>query len=70
MKINTTVSVWPLLCSVLIVLKLLGKITLPWLWVLAPLWIPLCILLPLMALILFFYYRVSKDLLGVIKKTK
>lgn len=36
-----------LLALVFIVLKLLGKITWSWLWVLSPIWIPLCIILPL-----------------------
>lgn len=34
-----------LLAIVFIVLKLLGKITWSWLWVLAPLWIPMAIVI-------------------------
>lgn len=33
------------LCIVFIVLKLLGKITWSWLWVLSPMWIPIAIVL-------------------------
>jgi hypothetical protein len=34
-----------LLAAVLVVLKLLGKIHISWLWVLAPIWIPWVLLL-------------------------
>lgn len=53
-----------MLSIVLIVLKLAGEITWPWLWVLAPLWIPIilpifivgsfCVLAVLFAVIFFF----------------
>lgn len=36
-----TFPIWTLLCAVLIILKLLGKITIGWAWVFSPLWIPL-----------------------------
>ena len=36
-----------LLAIAFIVLKLLGKITWSWVWVLSPIWIPLCVILPL-----------------------
>ena len=48
-KTNTTVSggigFCGLLTIVFIVLKLLGKITWPWIWVLAPIWIELIIVI-------------------------
>jgi hypothetical protein len=40
-----------LLAIVFIALKLLGKITWSWLWVLSPLWIPLAIFLVVLAVI-------------------
>lgn len=44
-----------LLTIVFIVLKLLGKITWSWWWVLAPSWIPLAIVLVIFLAILLFY---------------
>lgn len=38
-----------LLAIVFITLKLLGKITWSWFWVLSPIWIPLCIILVILA---------------------
>jgi hypothetical protein len=35
-----SLPVWPVLTAVLIVLKLTGSISIGWLWVLAPLWVP------------------------------
>jgi hypothetical protein len=67
---KTQISIWPLLCAVLIVLKLLGKITLTWGWVFAPVWIPLCIVLPACALCLYFYRRTTKSLLAELKSIK
>jgi hypothetical protein len=48
------VGFFGLLTIVLITLKLLGKISLPWVWVLSPLWIPaiLTVLILLVALII------------------
>lgn len=40
-----SLPVWPLLTAVLVVLKLLGKISISWLWVLSPLWLPLALVL-------------------------
>jgi hypothetical protein len=65
-----TISIWPLLCTVLIVLKALGKITMAWGWVLAPVWIPLCIVLPIGALCLYFYHQTTKSLLAELKRIK
>lgn len=42
---STTFPVWGLLCATLVVLKLLGKISLSWLWVFAPLWLPAAVAL-------------------------
>lgn len=44
-----------LLTIVFIVLKLLGKITWSWWWVLAPSWVPLAIVLVIFLAILLFY---------------
>jgi hypothetical protein len=41
-----------LLAILFIALKLTGVITWSWVWVLAPLWIPLAIVLPIIAVIL------------------
>lgn len=41
--------VWPLLTAVLVVLKLLGLITISWLWVFSPLWLPLALVLAVLA---------------------
>jgi len=41
-----------LLAIVFITLKLIGKITWSWLWVLSPLWIPLTLFLGIMAIVL------------------
>lgn len=38
--VTSSFPVMALLGAVLVVLKLLGKITISWLWVLAPFWIP------------------------------
>ena len=43
-----------LLAIVFIVLKLLGKITWSWWWVLSPLWIPIAV-----ALVLFFFVAIG-----------
>lgn len=42
-----------LLATAFIILKLLGKITWSWVWVLSPIWIPLCIVLPLLLIWIF-----------------
>lgn len=42
-----------LLTIAFITLKLLGKITWSWIWVLSPIWIPLCIVLPLLLIWIF-----------------
>lgn len=41
----------PVLTLLFITLKLTGHITWPWMWVLAPMWIPLAIALAVIALI-------------------
>ena len=56
---NNTVSVGPsamgLLGIILVILKLLGKISISWFWVLAPFWIGLV----LAAAILFFVFAIA-----------
>ena len=66
-KTNTTVSggigFCGLLTIVFIVLKLLGKITWSWIWVLAPLWIELIItiiILIIMAIVVLVLKRRDK----------
>ena len=39
-----------LLCILFIGLKLTGYVTWPWVWVLAPIWLPLSLILTLLAL--------------------
>ncbi len=53
MKLKTTYSwgVWGLLL-LLIILKLSGAVNISWLWVLAPLWIPIAILFGVLAIAL------------------
>ena len=46
--------VLPILGAVLTVLKVLGKITLAWKWVLAPFWIPALISLGVFGVIILF----------------
>ena len=55
-KVVTTSSfpVFGLLGAVLVVLKILGKITLTWKWVLAPFWIPALIGLGIFGVIMLF----------------
>ena len=45
-----------LLALVFIVLKLLGKITWPWIWVLSPLWIPCVLWIVAVGLIIGFFF--------------
>ena len=42
----------PLLAVLFITLKLLGKIDWPWIWVLAPVWLPISIVIAVMLLTL------------------
>ena len=51
-KVNGThVSVVSLLGAVLVVLKLLGKISLSWFWVLSPFWLPWAIIIAILVLV-------------------
>lgn len=45
MKVNISFPWAFLLGSVLVILKALGEISLAWIWVLAPFWVPLAIVL-------------------------
>ena len=63
-KVNTTASksgigFLGILTLIFITLKLLGKITWSWLWVLAPIWIPaaLCALFFLVFLVILFVFK-------------
>lgn len=49
---NTGIGLSGLLTTVFVVLKLIGYISWPWIWVLAPSWIPILITI----LIYFMYY--------------
>lgn len=44
-RTGATLPVLGILGSVLVVFKALGMITLPWLWVLAPFWLPVLAIL-------------------------
>lgn len=54
MKAKTAYScgVWGILL-LLLILKLSGAINISWLWVLAPLWLPISIVLGVLAIVLF-----------------
>lgn len=57
--VNTTSSgggFFSLLQVAFIVLKLVGTIDWPWVWVLAPTWIPMLILLVVLAVFAIFYF--------------
>ncbi len=55
--VNAGFPVLGILGSTLIVLKLLGKITIPWVWVLAPFWIPAAVILVLLVAALAAYLK-------------
>lgn len=55
--VNSGLPVLGILGSTLIVLKLLGKITIPWVWVLAPFWIPTAIIIVLLIVALTAYLK-------------
>ena len=57
-KITITPGFLSCLAIVFIILKLCGVITWSWLWVLAPLWIPISVAL-LIVLILFIIYTIK-----------
>ena len=61
--VNGGIGFSGLLTIVFIVLKLLGKIDWPWIWVLAPLWIDLIIgiILIVIAVIIFIPKRRKKN---------
>lgn len=54
---GVSIGFWGLLALVFIVLKLVGVITWSWLWVLAPIWIPLAILLLVVVVVAIFIKR-------------
>ena len=51
---TSTFPVFGLLGAVLVILKVLGKITLAWKWVLAPFWVPAVIGLGVFGIIMLF----------------
>lgn len=53
MQVKTTYSwgIWGILL-LLLILKLSGAVNMSWLWVLAPLWLPLSVLLSVLAIVL------------------
>ena len=61
-KVNNTggIGFFGLLGIVFIVLKLTGYIDWSWLWVLAPLWIPIAIVLAILVIMLSFGARVTR----------
>ena len=52
LSVNISSSSWGLLAIVFITLKLLGCINWPWIWVLAPIWMPIAIGLIVLCIIL------------------
>lgn len=60
--VNNSFPVLSLLGAVLVVLKLMGKISISWFWVTAPFWIPLTVLL-----FLFIAFTVFAVLTGMFK---
>jgi hypothetical protein len=51
---NTGISVYTTIFLIFLVLKLTGNISWSWWWVTSPLWIPLLLVLSIMALIFIF----------------
>ena len=51
------------LLVVFITLKLCGVISWSWIWVLSPLWIPICL-----AFVFLIIYAIAKDIIGAFKK--
>lgn len=51
---NTGISVYTTIFLIFLVLKLTGNINWSWWWVTSPLWIPLLLVLSIMALIFIF----------------
>jgi hypothetical protein len=62
-EVNVSIgSVFPTVLAVLFIgLKLTGHITWPWIWVLAPIWIPAALALFFVALLFLLYAFVSKN---------
>jgi hypothetical protein len=51
---NTGISVYTTIFLIFLILKLTGNISWSWWWVTSPLWIPLLLVLSIMALIFIF----------------
>lgn len=54
------VSAWTVLLIVFIVLKACNLIDWPWVWVFAPFWIPLSLVVVLVIIVLFIYFTKSR----------
>ena len=54
------VSAWTVLLIVFIVLKACNLIDWSWVWVFAPFWIPLSIVIMLVIIVLFIYFTNSR----------
>lgn len=54
---GASVGFCALLALVFITLKLLGKITWSWLWVLSPIWIPILIVIALVIIVILCHRR-------------
>ena len=55
-NITYSTSTLEIIAIVLIILKVLGLIDTPWIWVLAPIWIPLCCLCIILIVIGILYF--------------
>lgn len=58
-QVTYSFPVFSALSAVLIVLKLLGKISISWLWALAPIWIPFGLGIVVIALVLLVVFGVA-----------
>ena len=54
-KVQGSFPLWSILCLIFITLKLTGYIAWSWLWVLAPIWIPISIILVVFVIVGMLY---------------
>ena len=57
-KVTVNINIFTILTIVFVVLKIIGKITWSWIWVLAPLWIP-DVLVTVVGLIIFIGIKIA-----------
>lgn len=55
LKVKITLPIWGLLLWALLILKLCGILTISWIWVFSPIWIPL--VLTVVAFVILFIYN-------------